>query len=107
MPTLRTPSSLSGNRLDIPSCGIELIVPKGQTKIWTGENMESSNSNDSKQKQYFRLTITYSDGETSGRVFSSHEKAEKYGARQRRSPVVKKTKVAVFTRERYGWTSRE
>ena len=24
--------------------------------------MESSNSNDSKQKQYFRLTITYSDG---------------------------------------------
>ena len=65
--------------------------------------MESSNSNDSKQKQYFRLTITYSDGETSARVFSSHEKAEKYGARQRRSPVVKKTKVEAFTRERYEW----
>ncbi len=63
--------------------------------------MVSSKSNDSKQKQYFRLTITYCDGETSGRVFSSHEKAEKYGARQRRSPVVKKTKVEAFTRERY------
>jgi hypothetical protein len=63
--------------------------------------MESSKSN--KQKQYFRLTITYSDGETSGRIFSNHEKAEKYAARQKRSPVVKKTKVEAFTKDRYDW----
>jgi hypothetical protein len=63
--------------------------------------MESSKS--SKQKQYFRLTITYSDGETSGRVFSNREKAEKYAARQKRSPVVKKTKVEAFTKDRYDW----
>ena len=57
--------------------------------------MESSKSN--KQKQYFRLTITY------GRIFSNHEKAEKYAARQKRSPVVKKTKVEAFTKDRYDW----
>jgi hypothetical protein len=55
------------------------------------------------QKEYFRLTVTYSDGETSGRVFTNRDQAEKYAARQKRSPVVKKTKVEPFIKDRHGW----
>jgi hypothetical protein len=68
--------------------------------------MGSPKPHDSKQKyqkQYFRLTITYSDGETSGRVFHSREQAEKYAARQKKSPVVKMTKIDPFTRNQYEW----
>jgi hypothetical protein len=68
--------------------------------------MENSTPNEIKtkhEKQYFRLTITYSDGETSGRVFKNREQAEKYAARQKRSPFVKKTKIEPFTTNQYEW----
>jgi len=52
-------------------------------------------------KQYFRLTITYTDGESSGRVFHKREQAEKYAARQKKSPFVKEVKVEAFTTEPY------
>jgi len=68
--------------------------------------MGSSTSNESKkkhQKEFFRLTITYSDGETFGRVFTNREKAQKYAARQKKSPVVKKTKVEPFIKDRQEW----
>jgi len=69
--------------------------------------MESSTPKDGKQKyqkQYFRVTITYSDDETSGRVFTNRDKAEKYAAKQKKSPVVKKTKVEAFIKDRRGTT---
>jgi hypothetical protein len=71
--------------------------------------MESSKRNNGKKKhlkQYFRLTITYTDGETSGRVFTSREHADKYAARQSRSPVVKKTEVEAFIKDRLAWIKR-
>jgi hypothetical protein len=47
---------------------------------------------------YFRVFITYSDGETSGnRVFKDRDKAERSAERQRKSGVVKK--VAIESRE--------
>jgi hypothetical protein len=58
------------------------------------------------RKEYFRLTITYSDGETSGRVFTNREQAENYAARQRKSPAVKKTKVEAFIKDRQEWRKR-
>jgi hypothetical protein len=39
------------------------------------------------------VTVTYSDNETFGRVYSDREKAKKFAARQKKSPVVKKTRI--------------
>jgi hypothetical protein len=52
------------------------------------------------EHHYFRVVITYSDGETSGnRVFKDRAKAEKWAARQKKSPVVKKTVIEPFVRQ--------
>jgi len=55
------------------------------------------------EHHYFRVVITYSDGETSGnRVFKNREKAEEWAARQEKSPVVKKAVLEPFVRQQYG-----
>ena len=55
------------------------------------------------EHHYFRVVITYSDGETSGnRVFKDREKAEEWAARQKKSPVVKKAVIEPFVRQQYG-----
>jgi hypothetical protein len=60
------------------------------------------------QTEYFRVKAIYVDGEFSGRVFKDRESAEKYAARQKRSPVVKKAKIEPFTRNQYtSGTKRE
>jgi len=58
------------------------------------------------QTEYFRLTITYTGGEFFGRVFKDRESAEKYAAKQKRSPVVKKTEVEAFIKDRHEWRKR-
>jgi len=58
------------------------------------------------QLEYFRLTIIYTDGEFSSRVFKDREHAEKYAAKQMKSPVVKKTKVEAFIKDRHEWRKR-
>jgi hypothetical protein len=65
--------------------------------------VEKMKSKKKYQKEYFRLTITYIDGEFSGRVFGDREKAEKHAAKQKKSPVVKKANIEAFTRERNAW----
>jgi hypothetical protein len=42
---------------------------------------------------HWRVTITYTDKEISGRVFTNREKAEKFAARQKKSPVVKSAQI--------------
>ncbi|MFZ1033446.1 MAG: hypothetical protein WAN72_15750 [Candidatus Acidiferrales bacterium] len=37
--------------------------------------------------------MTYTDNETFARVYLDREKAEKFAARQKKSPVVKKTRI--------------
>lgn len=55
-----------------------------------------------RQLEYFRVTITYSDGETSGnRVFKDRAKAERWAERQKKSPVVKNIAVEPFVRKPY------
>ena len=55
-----------------------------------------------REYRYFRVIITYSDGETSGnRVFKDREKAEEWAARQKKSPVVKKAMIEPFVRQQY------
>ena len=54
------------------------------------------------EHHYWRVIVTYSDGETSGnRVFKDHEKAEEWAARQKKSPVVKKAVLEPFVRQQY------
>lgn len=55
------------------------------------------------QREYFRVTITYTDNEISGRVFKVRESAEKFATRQKKSPAVKKTKVEAFIKDRHAW----
>jgi hypothetical protein len=55
------------------------------------------------EHHYWRVIVTYSDNETSGnRVFKDREKAEEWAARQKKSPVVKKTVIEPFVRQQYG-----
>ena len=54
------------------------------------------------EHHYFRVIVTYNDGETSGnRVFKDREKAAEWAARQKKSPVVKKTVIEPFVRQQY------
>ena len=54
------------------------------------------------EHHYFRVVITYSDGETSGnRVFKDRAKAETFAVRQEKSPVVKKAVLEPFVRQQY------
>jgi hypothetical protein len=53
------------------------------------------------EHSYWRVTITYSDNEISGRVFKDRDKAESYADRQKKAPVVKKALVESFVRQRF------
>ena len=54
------------------------------------------------EHHYWRVVVTYSDGETSGnRVFKDRGKAEIFAARQKKSPVVKKAVLEPFVRQQY------
>jgi len=62
----------------------------------------SATNNDKKKVEhhYWRVIITYSDGETSGnRVFKDRAKAERWAERQEKSPVVKKAVLGPFIRQ--------
>jgi hypothetical protein len=51
-----------------------------------------------REHHYFRVVITYCDGESSGnRVFKDRDKAEIWAKRQRKSPVVKKVTLESST----------
>ena len=45
----------------------------------------------------FRVTVTYTDNEQSAKVFTNREKAEKFAARQEKSPVIKSAQVVKLT----------
>jgi len=63
--------------------------------------VKKSDAGNKAEHHYFRVVITYSDGEASGnRVFKDRAKAEKWATRQQESPVVKKAKIEEFTRNR-------
>jgi len=42
---------------------------------------------------HYRVTVTYRDNEISGRVYNNRNKVEKFAARQKKSPVVKTTRI--------------
>jgi len=50
-----------------------------------------------RKHHHWLVTITYSDGASFGRVYTEREKAEKFAARQKKSPVVKKTRIRLLS----------
>jgi hypothetical protein len=46
-----------------------------------------------RKHHHWLVTVMYADNESFGRVYSDHEKAKKFVARQKKSPVVKSTRI--------------
>jgi len=46
-----------------------------------------------RKHHHWLVTATYTDHETFGRVYLDRERADKFAARQKRSPVVLKTRI--------------
>jgi hypothetical protein len=46
-----------------------------------------------RKHHHWLVTVTYSDDESFGRVYIDRERAEKFAARQKKSPVVKRTRI--------------
>ena len=47
-----------------------------------------------RKHKHWQVTVYYADGEKFARVYIDRERAEKFAERQRKSPVVKSTRVA-------------
>jgi uncharacterized protein YlbG (UPF0298 family) len=47
-----------------------------------------------RKHHHWLVTLTYSDGEKFARVYIDRQKAEKFAERQKRSPIVKKTRIS-------------
>ena len=50
-----------------------------------------------RKHSHWLVTITYADKQEFGRVYTDLEKAKKFAARQKRSPVVFRTKVRLLS----------
>jgi hypothetical protein len=46
-----------------------------------------------RKHHHWQVTVFYKDGETFGRVYTNREKAAAFAERQKKSPVVKMTRV--------------
>ena len=51
------------------------------------------NKDQRRKHHHWVVTITYSDNERFERVYIDRERAEKFAARQKKSPVVLKTRI--------------
>lgn len=60
-------------------------------------NSPSFKSDRRRKHHHWLVTITYSDKESFGRVYIDHEKAKKFAARQKKSPVVKRTRIRMLS----------
>jgi hypothetical protein len=55
----------------------------------------TSYRNDARRKHHhWQVAIFYEDGEKFCRTYTDHDKAKKFAARQKKSPVVKRTRVS-------------
>lgn len=51
-------------------------------------------SNDKRRRhRHYRVTVVYRDGEEFARVYADHVKATNFAERQKKSPVVKTTRI--------------
>jgi predicted RNA-binding protein with PIN domain len=50
-----------------------------------------------RKHDHYRVTVTYTDNEQSAKVFTDRERADKFAARQEKSPFVKSAQVVKLT----------
>jgi len=67
---------------------------KPMAKKSPASERKSFNSDKRRKHHHWLVTISYSDGEKFGRVYTDKEKATRFADRQRKSPVVKSARVA-------------
>jgi hypothetical protein len=79
---------------DLPTLTGMASVTKTSTKK-SSSNKERTNFNKDKRRKHhhFLVTVYYADGEKFGRVYTDKDKADRFAARQKRSPVVKSARV--------------
>jgi hypothetical protein len=53
----------------------------------------SYNEDRRRKHHHWQVTLTYSDGETFGRVYIDRKTAKKVAVRQKKSPLEKKTRI--------------
>jgi hypothetical protein len=58
---------------------------------------QSGKKDERRRHHHWLVTVTYMDKESFGRVYLDQDKAKKFAARQRRSPVVKHTQVKMLS----------
>jgi hypothetical protein len=46
-----------------------------------------------RKHRHWQVTVYYQDGEKFGRVYIDRDRAERFAARQKKSPVVKSTRI--------------
>jgi hypothetical protein len=59
----------------------------------SGRKRTSFKTDKRRKHHHWQVIIYYEDGEKFARTYSDHEKAAAFAKRQRRSPVVKRTRV--------------
>jgi hypothetical protein len=60
----------------------------------TRRKLTSFKTDKRRKHHHWQVTIYYSDGETFARTYTDHEKAVGFAQRQKKSAVVKRTRVA-------------
>ena len=75
--------------------GIEVypIVKKKTTTKAKSKGSSRFHQDRRRKHRHWQVTVYYHDGEKFGRVYIDRERAEKFAERQKKSPVVKATRI--------------
>jgi hypothetical protein len=68
-------------------------VTKTASKLASKKDKTSFGKDRRRKHHHYLVTVYYADGEKFGRVYTDEEKAMRFAARQKRSPVVKTARV--------------
>ena len=68
-------------------------MTKGTSKNSTKTDKASFNKDRRRKHHHWLVTVFYADGEKFGRVYTDKDKAARFADRQKRSPVVKSTRI--------------
>jgi hypothetical protein len=67
---------------------------EGESPIKSQRKRTNRRKDERRRHHHYLLTIYYSDGERFARMYTDREKARSFATRQKKSPVVKRTRVA-------------
>jgi hypothetical protein len=75
--------------------GIEVdpIVKKKTTTKTKSKGSSRFHKDRRRKHRHWQVTVYYHDGEKFGRVYIDRERAERFAERQKKSPVVKATRI--------------